>query len=79
KVYLDKRSRLAGVDEALRFSEKWMCYYCKKQGAGFSCHMKKCYLSAHYECARVSGWLFDWASYKAYCKKCAYLPEDESQ
>ena len=50
-----------------------ICHYCNKNGAGLTCFKKsnsKSHCTAHYLCAQLNGWKFNWLKYKMLCEEC---------
>lgn len=43
------------------------CMYCKLKGASFCCHSRTCRKQAHYRCATINNWFFNWGDFTVYC------------
>lgn len=68
-VYIDEKLQLKGVKKGILECSTMQCSICCKKGASFSCHNKKCDNYAHYRCAMLKGWYFDWNKFETFCPK----------
>jgi hypothetical protein len=58
---------LLGLDEAIRQSHRELCSKCYLTGCTLGCVENGCRETAHFLCARQSGWSIDLESFQALC------------